>query len=397
MSSITRFGIEFNIRSNQIYLDSATIGKMPISSIKAISDYYLDGGSVPVRGMHNEISQSNNFLEEKRGELANLFQVEPVQISFFPSRESNLTSILYSIEDIKDRRIITSVLEEHSVIGPAIRANNDHGTEIDYLNVKNETNLLESINQKVNSEQDILLLSSLTSTNGVKRDWSEIAKVCKDTGATFLLDISYSLGHEELNFKEISPDVVFASGCIGALGPPGTAFQITKKEFYDKMDPLIVGGNSIITLEEEYYLLTSSGSKFETGLVNCANISSMVNSLRILSNVGFSKIQDHESKLNNFLRKELENLPYIEINSVENVEYGPIISFGSNKIEAHDLAIVLEDLKDIQIRSGALCSHLFMYELPFNDILRVSTHLYNTEEEVKIFIETLSSVLSEMS
>jgi len=397
MSSNKHFGIEFNLQPNQIYLDSATVGKMPLSSIRIISEYYRKGGGVPVRGMHTEIFQANKILEERRRELSEFFKVEPVQVSFFPSREVVLTNAIYSLPDMRNRRIVTSILEEHSVIAPAIKMHNDKGTKIDYLNSQDEVDMLDRITEKLKSKEDILLLSSLTPTNGVKRDWSQITKICKDIEATFILDISHAIGHKEIMFNEIMPDIVISSGCIGALGPPGTAFQITTEEIYKEMDPLIVGGGSIITLDEKYYLLNSSGSKFETGILNCANISAMVNSLNVLSKVGLSKIEQHERKLRSILSRGLSDFEVLEINTINNAEYGPIISIGSEIIEAHDFALILEDLKNIQVRSGALCSHLFMYELKFSDIVRISTHLYNTEEEIKIFLETIAVILNQMS
>ena len=93
----------------------------------------------------------------------------------------------------------------------------------------------------------------------------------------------------------------------------------------------------------------------------------------------------------------LSNKPEgIEVNELKNAEYGSIVSFGSELIEAHDFALVLEDLKNIQVRSGALCSHLFMYKLKYSDIVRISTHLYNTKEEIKILLEAVSSLLQQM-
>ncbi len=393
MTTSTRFGIEFNLKQEQIYLDSATVGKLPVSSIKKMIDYYASTGGVPVRGIHSEISASNQLLNKNRKSLADIFKISPNQISFFPTRETLLTNVFHSIPNIKERRITTSILEEHSVLAPAIRVNNSFGTNIDYLNLEDEMNIIEKLSEKIQTSKDVVLLSSLTATNGVKRDWGKIAQICKEVNATFILDISYSVGHEVTNFDVIQPDIVVSSGCIGALGPLGTAFQITCEEIYESMDPLIVGGGSIIALEEYSYFLNSSGSKFETGLVNVANIDAMVNSLEILSNFGLSKIQDHEKKLHEELRKNLKDISSIEINEIEGVEYGPILSFGCDKIEAHDLALVLDDIRSIQIRSGALCSHLYMYELKYNDIARVSTHIYNTEEEILIFLETLSSIL----
>ena len=142
--------------------------------------------------------------------------------------------------------------------------------------------------------------------------------------------------------------------------------------------------------------LTSSGSKFECGIMNLANISGLTNSLELLSNVGLTKIQEHELKLSTLIRKEFSNLPGINLIEIEGVEYGPITTFASEILDANDIAIILDDMKNIIIRSGALCAHLFMYKLPYNDLARISTHLYNTEEEIKILVEFLEEILSKV-
>ncbi len=104
--STQRFGIEFSLRPQQIYLDSATIGKMPISSIEKMTDYYKTLGSAPVRGMNNETVTSNKILKTCRNSLSQIFSVDPKQISFLPSRESAIINSLFSLGSLKEKRII---------------------------------------------------------------------------------------------------------------------------------------------------------------------------------------------------------------------------------------------------------------------------------------------------
>ena len=105
MTTSTRFGIEFNLKPDQIYLDSATVGKLPVSSMKKMIDYYNDIGGAPVRGIHREISTSNKLLENNRKSLASIFNVSPKQVSFFSTREALLTSIFHSIPEIKEKEL----------------------------------------------------------------------------------------------------------------------------------------------------------------------------------------------------------------------------------------------------------------------------------------------------
>ena len=81
MTTSTRFGIEFNLKPDQIYLDSATVGKLPVSSLNRMINYYKTGGGAPVRGIHSEISASNQLLEKSRKSLAAIFNISPKQIS----------------------------------------------------------------------------------------------------------------------------------------------------------------------------------------------------------------------------------------------------------------------------------------------------------------------------
>ena len=394
--TINRFGIDFNLQEEKIYLDSATVGKMPVDSLNSILDFYKNEGTAAIRGVHHEAMESIKKLETKRKEFGNFFKVEPFQISFLPSKETALTNALFSLESISERRIITSILEDHSLIAPAIKTHQSFGSDLKYLNFEEEEFLLERLQEQISSKSDVLILSSLAPTNGVRRDWKEIAKLCRDVEATFILDISNSIGHELMELNDVAPDIVISASCVGALGPQGLALQVLSNDIEKEMDPLIVGGGSVIALEETMYHLTSSGSKFECGIIDLANISALMTSLNILSQVGFSKIQEHEMGLHNLLRKELGNLEGIELIGIEGADYGPIITFGSNILDANDISIILDDMKNTIIRSGTLCAHLFMYELPYNDLARISTHLYNTEEEIKILLEIISSLFQQI-
>lgn len=391
---ISRFNIDFDFPENQIYLDSATLGKMPIASLAKMTEYYKYCSSAAFRGVNQDTLRTLKELESNREYVSNFFRTDTQNVSFLPSKEVALTNVLFGINNIKEKKIVTSVLENHSLLAPSIKTHQMLGTHIDYLSINDEINILDSIQEKIVGDSDILLLSALTTTNGVLRDWKEISKICKENNTTFILDISNIVGHEVIHFYDTTPDIVLADGSVGALGPQGIAFQIISEEMNKELDPLIVGGGPIIALEEFTYLLTSTGSKFECGIINSASISALVNSLKLLFDAGLDKIHEHDTKLNNILRQKLKNTPNIEIYELDGAKHGPITSFACKSLDANDIAIVLEELKGIIIRSGALCAHLFMYELPYNDIARVSTHLYNTEEEIKIFIETLHSILS---
>ncbi|MHA1200180.1 MAG: aminotransferase class V-fold PLP-dependent enzyme [Candidatus Heimdallarchaeaceae archaeon] len=396
MSIRNSFGLDFHFSENEIYLDSATAGKVPIASIETMNRYYTDFGGGVNRGTHKKSLSASKVLEKSRSTIASSFSVEPPNLSFLPSRETAMTNLLSSGIFSKEDEIIVSALDDHSLLAPLLKMKDLFNSELKFISLKEEANLGEAIRSKISSKTKAVVLSSLTLGLGVRRDWKELAKIIKEAEKLFILDISNAVGHENFNFKEIMPDVVISSGNIGALGPQGTAFQILKDDMFKKFDPILVGGGSIISLEKDNYKLSSNISKYEPGTLNIAGISALANSLSSLFEIGLDKISEHERNLRKILTNGLSEINNIDIIEQPKLNYGPILSFKSETIDAHDIAIILEDLGNIYLRSGALCSHLLMDELKQESLVQVSTHLYNTEKDIEILLETLNSIMSEI-
>ncbi len=390
------FGLDFHFDENEIYLDSATAAKVPNSSLEIMNRFYTELGSGVNRGTHKKSMNANKMLENSRSTIADVFSVNPSNLAFLPSRETAMTNLLLSGLFNQDDEIIVSTLDDHSILAPIYKLRILTKTDINYVTLEDEYNLVNSIKEKITDKTKAIILSTLTLGMGVKRNWQELVKIAQDSSIFLILDISNSIGHENYDFSRIMPDATIASGNIGALGPQGTAFQILSDEMIKRFDPILVGGGSIISLDKNDYKLSSNITKFEPGSLNIGGISALANSIDSLSKIGFETIVNHENNLHKFLKKGLQETNKIDIIQQPNLEYGPIISFKSEEIDAHDIAIILEDLGNIFVRSGALCSHLFMDEIKQESLVQVSTHLYNSENDIEKFLETLNSIMSEI-
>jgi cysteine desulfurase/selenocysteine lyase len=64
------------------------------------------------------------------------------------------------------------------------------------------------------------------------------------------------------------------------------------------------------------------------------------------------------------------------------------------EINSHEVAILLDDMANIMLRSGYHCTHAFHHQHELDQgTLRPSWYLYNTTEEVEIFIDTLTEII----
>lgn len=390
------FNLEFSLPDEDIYLDSATLGRLPTSSIRLIQEFYETTKGGTIRGTHRLAIEASKVLEEKRNAISKVFKVAPNQLSFLPSREVAVLNSLFYLDKTGKSEILTSVLDDHSILAPLIKFSEIYDMEIDFLSLKDEENLMDKLNERISPETKAVVLSALTLGIGVKRDWKNISKICKDREVPFILDISHSVGHESYDFTKHSPDIILSSGSSGALGPPGVALQILAKDIDKAFEPFLVGGGSIVSLNTNSFKLLSGSNKYEPGQLNLAAIVGLENSLTELNNIGFEKIKSYEIKLRDLIADGLKSSSKIKLIERNGLEYGPILSFMSEEIDAHDIAIILEDLGKIFVRSGALCSHLFMDEIGKDSLVQVSTHIYNNEEDIRKFNELLNSIMEEI-
>ncbi|GEM_PF-3766748 len=74
-------------------------------------------------------------------------------------------------------------------------------------------------------------------------------------------------------------------------------------------------------------------------------------------------------------------------------ERSGIISFNVKGIDGSDLALLLDEMAYIAVRFGLNCAEPLHKELGVKSTVRASFYLYNIEEGVEVFIETLKSII----
>jgi cysteine desulfurase / selenocysteine lyase len=135
--------------------------------------------------------------------------------------------------------------------------------------------------------------------------------------------------------------------------------------------------------------------KFEAGTPPIAQAIGLGAAIDYIShNINFAQAQKHEAALCNQLLTELVKIKNIKIvGSISDIkEHGHLISFVIDGVHAHDIAGYLGS-KGIAVRAGHHCAQPLVRALGFESLVRVSFAIYNTQEEVDIFVMKLKEAL----
>ena len=92
----------------------------------------------------------------------------------------------------------------------------------------------------------------------------------------------------------------------------------------------------------------------------------------------------------------MQAIPHVHVIGSERAdEHSGILTFTVDGVHPHDIAAVLDSDK-VCVRAGHHCAQPLMKHLGVGSTARASIYLYNNEQDVDRFLESLSTLRSRM-
>jgi cysteine desulfurase/selenocysteine lyase len=171
------------------------------------------------------------------------------------------------------------------------------------------------------------------------------------------------------------------------LGPTGIGILYGKPELLEKMQPFQGGGEMIRSVTMERATWNDIPYKFEAGTPNIAQAIGLGAAVKYIQGIGLDVIHNHGRDLTKYAMKQLTQMDSIKIHG-NHYDRGPVISFEVPGVHPHDLAQFL-DQDGIAIRAGQLCAQPIMDKLGVFATNRASFYIYNNEQDIDTFCESI--------
>lgn len=381
------------LNSDDIYFDSAcqTLRSQPV--IDAMNGYYHNFNACGGRVKYEWGLKVDDKVEETRQKLLQLTgkSSKDYAVVFTLNTTYGINLILQQLKADEFENIVTSDIEHNSVFLPTISWSKRHG-KIRKVFSREENGSLSF--EKNSLKNSVIILNTVSNIDGRKLlNVEDIVREAHGGNGVVLLDAAQHFSHHSFNLKNVDFDALFGSG--HKMYGPSIGFIIAKKAFLQRLDPFLIGGGTVTDVQKDHYNLVGAEeihARFELGLQDWAGIIGLGKAIGWVKDYrpGNMPLGDYEKNLSKVL---FEGLKMISDVSIFNQEHSSTISFYSDKIDAHRLAIYLGQQK-IMCRSGYFCCHYYLKNLKkLPPLLRVSLGAYNTEEQVKYFLETLKKIL----
>ena len=377
-----------------IYFDSACMSLKPKQVIDKINEYYNEYPGCAGRSSHKFASRVEEEVAKARNEVKNFINAKyDSEIIFTRNTTESLNLVANSFGLKQGDEVIISDKEHNSNLLPWLKLQEKGIKVVVVESDQDNTFNLENFRNSFTSNTKLVSVVHVSNLDGVENPIKEIAQITHQNNALLLVDAAQSAPHKELDVRKLDVDFMAFSG-HKMLGPTGTGVLYGKKELLEKLDQFIVGGETVIDSTYQDYKKEELPMRFEAGLQDYAGIIGLGEACRYLKKIGLKKVADHETKLNKMITEALVDNEKIELIGPKEAEKrGGIFSFNIKGMDMHHVARMLDKSKSIMTRSGAHCVHSWFNKHNMKGSVRASLYLYNTEEEVKLFVEEIKKIL----
>ncbi len=374
-----------------VYLDSASSSQTPRQVLESMNAFYSECRANVNRGMYKASEDATERYEAARAKVAAFIGANIEEIIFTRGTTESLNLLAYSLGGhlVEGDEVVISAMEHHANLVPWQQIAKHRGFTLKFIPMKPDMTLdMDAAVALITPATKIVSVMYASNVLGTVNPIKELAALAHAQRAIFIVDAAQVAGHREINVQDLGCDFLAFSG-HKMYGPTGIGVLYGKKEYLEKMDPFLFGGDMIVEVSREESVWNEVPYKFEAGTPNIAGAIGLGAAIDYVQGIGLENIREHEEELTAYAVQTLSAISGLTL-------YGPpaghdhvgVVSFNIEGIHPHDLS-TLFDRKGVCVRGGHHCAMPLMRDLGINGSIRASFGLTAMRED----IDTLVSVI----
>ncbi len=346
------------------YLNTATFGQLPERAVAAVNRHFAHRDELACR----DFLAWFDDMDRIRALAARLIHCEPTDIAFINNACAALSQLLGGLDWHTGDEILTL---EHEFPNQYY-----YPAQLNRFGVELIEAPFERFYDAVTPRTRVVVLSTVNYSTGFRAPLAEIAAHLRQKNILLYLDGTQSLGALEFDCAAIQPDIFAVNAYKWMCSPNGAGFMYVSPELRKRLEPAVIGWRSdanwrsVATLNHGAPNLLESAEKYEGGMLSFAPLYGMGETISLMLELGPATIEARVLDLAQQARQILESA-------------GADISHENTAILAahfpnRSAEQLVEALNTRCILAAARHGRL-----------RISTHFYNNEDDLRILGEAL--------
>ncbi|MFA6048996.1 MAG: cysteine desulfurase [Candidatus Micrarchaeia archaeon] len=384
------------LKTGVVYFDNAASSLTPEQVIGKEIEFYREYRANIHRGAHRLTRRASEEYEGVRRKLSKFFNAKDGMFINCNNTTLGINLVALGLDFQKGDEILVSSLEHHSNLLPWQRVERKCGAKIGVFRASLDGAFdANAFVEKINSKTKLVAVTAASNVLGTAPDVEKISKAAKDAGCLVLVDGAQVAGHRPVDLSKIRADYFVFSG-HKALGPTGSGALFVRNGA--PLEAPLLGGGTAKNADFHSFVPEEGAERFEAGTPNIAGFIGLGAALDYLSALGLENVRRHEIEMTKIMLKRFGELEQSSRGKVK--LFGPrdpaikgaVFPFVVKGMDAHQAAVMCDELQKVCVRSGMHCAAPLHALLGVEGTARASLHVYNTEKEIGKFFEALEMI-----
>jgi len=373
-----------------VYLDNAATTQKPKQVIDKITEGYYHANANIHRGVHR-LSQIATEAHESARRTAQQFLNAHAASEIIFTRGTtdaiNLIASSFAKVFIKPGdEVIVSAMEHHSNIVPWQL----QGAQLKVIPLTQNGELdMEAYPRLFSDRTRLVAVTHISNVLGTINPVAELIRIAHTHDIPVLIDGAQAVAHHPVDVQALDADFYVFSG-HKIYAPTGIGVLYGKEKWLDRIPPYQGGGEMITSVTFDKTTFNELPYKFEAGTPDFIGSTGLAEALLYVESIGWEDIHHHEDMLLSYATERLNAIGGVHIYGQSSCKSG-VISFIVDQIHPYDMGMLLDRL-GIAVRTGHHCAEPLMRILGIEGTVRASFAVYNTLDEIDVFIEGIEQI-----
>ena len=397
MLSINEIRNQFPVLDQQVYgkplvyLDNAATTQKPLCVIDRERDYYLHENCNIHRGVHYLSQKATEAYEHARQTVADFIHAkESREVVFTRGTTESLNLLATSFEHLlinEGDKVLITAMEHHSNLVPWQQMIQRHHGKLLVVPMDDKGVLdLEQYEKLLKESPKVVSIAHISNVLGTINPVKEMIRMAHQHGIPVVIDGAQSIAHHVIDVQDLDCDFFVFSG-HKMYAPMGIGGLYGKAEWLEKLPSYQFGGEMVDTVSFEKTTFNVLPYKFEAGTPNVGAALGLETAVQFLQSLDRGEAEHYEAQL---LQSAIQKLSEIEgIRFIGEAEKrSGLVSFIIEGVHPYDLGTIIDKM-GVAVRTGHHCAEPVMTRFSIPGTVRASFALYNTMEEVDVFVNAV--------
>ncbi|MBD2760295.1 cysteine desulfurase [Yimella sp. cx-573] len=396
------------VRDDQplVYLDSGATSQKPITVLDAERSYYEQQNSAVHRGAHQLAEEATDAFEQARTKVAAFIGASSQEVVFTKNATESINLVTnafatspHPVIPGSERfalgpgdEVLVTEMEHHANLVPWQELTRRAGATLRWIPMTADGLLdLSQLDELLTERTKVVAFTHVSNVLGTINPVRELTDRAHAVGALVVLDACQSVTHLRVDVVSLGVDFLAFSG-HKMLGPMGIGVLWGRAELLAAMPPFITGGSMIETVHMDHSTYAAPPQRFEAGVPMAAQAVGLGVACDYLCDIGMDVVAEHDRTLVQATLDGLAQRPWVRVLGPTDVAVRTgSVAFVVDGVHPHDVGQILDD-SGVAVRTGHHCAWPLHRSLRVPASTRVSFGVYNTVDEVAVFLDALDKV-----